>query len=277
MPLLHMHSSTKQLASALTVPCARVMLGVLMSAMLAWALGCRSASSQSAPPNGIDTVSVRIIPGPSPAMSRLVTNIESIPLLARSSEAELIVLLADSSSMRFPLVMTSMGAPGESKSVTTMITADLPSQVLSGMLDLSVRASIDSKERLYNVRAEIDTAALELSPSLTMNADGTYRFGLRVTRRRLVPGEYFPSSEQLRVTVYNGKGSLVWSSDHGMAFLSVVMPVEPELNGASHQYTLDWNARASDGSKAPSGRYRVQLMLPVRPAPYSCSLDVVLP
>lgn len=253
-------------------------LGLLVFAAIVLPLtSCRSASNGAVQQVSSDTVWMRIIPGATPAALRVVTEQRSVPLLSGSTETELRILSADSTMSRYRLDMTSMGAPGKTETLTSMITADIPAGALANALEMSVRTTADSKERIYAVSAEIDTAALELMPSVTRQNDGTYQFLLRATRRRIVPGEYFPSSEQLRIAIFNGKGATVWSSNDGMAFLTVVMPVEPALQGASHLYTLDWNAMASDGVRLPSGRYRVQLTLPARPAPYTCFLDVVLP
>ncbi len=259
------------------LPRARVLrtLVLLTLASLTW--GCGTASQDLTSRVLSDTISVRIVPGPTPAALRVVTEQTSVPLLSGSTEAELRIRAADSTVMRYPLAFASMGAPGRTETLTTMITADIPAELAANALEMSIRATADSKERIFSVRAQVDTAALELTPSMTKQSDGTYQFLLRATRRRIIPGEYFPSSEQLRIAIYNGKGASVWSSNDGMAFLTVVMPVEPALQGASHLYTLDWNGMSSQGARLPSGRYRVQLTLPVRPAPYSCFLDVVLP
>lgn len=272
-----MSLSSKSLILPITMPRAWVICSLVLFTIANAMWGCASASQERTSGVITDTIAVRMVPGASRAALRVVTEQKSVSLLSGTTEAELRVLSADSTVLRYPLTFTSMGAPGKTETLTTMITADLPSEIAAGAIEMSISAKADSKERTFAVSALVDTAALELAPSMTRQNDGTYQFMLRATRRRIVPEEYFPSSEQLRIAIFSAKGATVWSSNDGMAYLTVVMPVEPALQGASHLYSLDWNGMASDGARLPTGRYQVQLTLPVRPAPYSCFLDVVLP
>jgi len=108
-------------------------------------------------------------------------------------------------------------------------------------------------------------------------ADSTIEVGA-IAKRVFVPqGEYLPTSESFRVLISDGKGSVVWRSDAGMAFLSVVASVEPQAANAIHRYVMPWNGRDLAGLEIPPGEYHADILVPARPNPYTTSINFTWP
>lgn len=210
--------------------------------------------------------------------------------LKRASQLTLLVFRANSTD-EFPMSMTSMGAPGRSETVTTMITGSFSSAALRGYDSLGIVAQLDGENVHYGVEPKTaqdvshydishdpaDTFAVKLLVSYRRNADSTITFTARALRQRAVEGEYFPSSEHLRLRLINGKGQIVWASNVGMAFLTMVSSVEPTVAGGFHDYTADWNGMADDGLPPPAGTYRLEVLLPVKPLAYATIVELRLP
>ncbi len=224
-----------------------------------------------------EALTVKVLPAPNESVFRVVLAAIDAQKLSGASGADVLIEGGDSAAKRFPLTITSMGAPGRAETVSTSAFADIPADLLRGATQMKLVAVIGGREHLYEAIVDVDTSALALLPQVARSDDSGYVFTLRATRRRTVPGEYFPSSEQLRISVVNMKGATVWSSDQGLAFLTVVMPVEPEQMGATYVYQQEWNGITIDGESLPPGRYRVVFLLPVRPLPYSQTLDITVP
>lgn len=122
------------------------------------------------------------------------------------------------------------------------------------------------QQRQWVQRWHID-GALELAPELEADSEGV-SFRLRVRRLQSVPAEYFPSSERLRIELFEGTKRL-WGSQDGVAFLQVIGAVEPTQLGAESVYEYRWNGRLRSAEQLPPGVYAVRLSLPVRPRSYS--------
>lgn len=141
--------------------------------------------------------------------------------------------------------------------------AALPERVL-------LEYAVESKEGVVRgsqwVQRMHRHGALVLVPEVEERGD-TVLFRLRVRRLQLVAGEYFPTSERLRVEIFHGVKKL-WSSADGVAFLQVLGEVEPRLPGEEAVYEYRWNGRLASGERLPEGRYSVRLTLPVRPEGY---------
>ncbi len=114
------------------------------------------------------------------------------------------------------------------------------------------------------------SGALVLAPSVEVSDSGV-TFRLRARRVQPVAGEYFPSSERLRVELFQG-GKRWWSSAEGVAFLQVIGAVEPTEVGAEVEYSLRWDGRLPTGERLPAGDYQLRLTLPARPQEYVLEL-----
>lgn len=110
-----------------------------------------------------------------------------------------------------------------------------------------------------------------LEGSVENVTDTSAVFVALASRQRTIPDEYFPSSEKLRVTLLRD-GAIVWSSVQGQFFAQAIYPVEPNLPGKVKRYELLWNGLDNNGKPLPPGDYTAQLMLPVRPYPYSTTI-----
>lgn len=122
-----------------------------------------------------------------------------------------------------------------------------------------------------------DAEALLLTPFTTATSDSTIEIGVIAKRIYVPPGEYLPSSENFRVVISDPKGSVVWRSDAGMAFLSVVGNVEPRQTNQVQRYALPWNGRDLQQSIVDPGDYSVTFIIPARPKPYSATSKMQWP
>lgn len=114
-------------------------------------------------------------------------------------------------------------------------------------------------------------STITLAGSVEKVTDSSAVFVALAERHRIIPQEYFPSGERLRVTILDG-GSIVWSSEQGQFFTQALSPVEPKFIAQVKRYELEWNGKNRQGEPLPPGRYTVQLMLPVKPHPYSSTI-----
>lgn len=112
---------------------------------------------------------------------------------------------------------------------------------------------------------------ITLAGSIEKMTDTSVLFIAIAERHRIIPQEYFPSGERLRVTILDG-GSIVWSSELGQFFTQAISPVEPKFVAQVKRYEIEWNGKNRQGEPLPPGRYTVQLMLPVKPHPYSTTI-----
>lgn len=215
-------------------------------------------------------------------------------ILGSSQDIALLFVQSDKTIAKVPMTVTSMGAPGRSETATTTITCRLKTSAVpkhdSMLLEVTnngriQRYGIDHDPLLHTIHtlhsqpidgAPTDTSAVQLLTSYAQDGK-EYTFTATALRRREVPGEYFPSSEQLRIRIINGKGAVVWSSNEGLAFLTMVYPVEPAAVGQMHEYSLTWNGLQSDGSPISAGRYTIEYTLPVKPLPYSTTVSGTFP
>lgn len=149
--------------------------------------------------------------------------------------------------------------------------------------DLFFIFEIKTSKEVYEIRkmaAEIDKiqnktseAPLELIPSVSMQSDSTAVFSITATRLTNVVNEYIPSSEEFRVEILTAKGNLVWSSNFGMNYLQVILPVKPEKIGDTYKYSLEWNGQTNKGVPATPGNYTANLIIPARPNQYSSTIQ----
>ncbi|MBU3678562.1 MAG: hypothetical protein FGM32_03030 [Candidatus Kapabacteria bacterium] len=215
-------------------------------------------------------------------------------LLGSSQQVSLLLVQADETIAKMPMEFTSMGAPGRSETVTTTMTVRTQTMALpkyDSMVVEVVKNGVIQRYGVVQSRLQVTTRTLTLQPNGPVAADTSalqlltsysqdgkqYTFTATAHRRRQVPGEYFPSSEQLRIRIINGKGAVVWSSSEGLAFLTMIYPVEPSGVGEMHEYSLTWNGVQSDGTPLPAGLYTVEYTLPVKPLAYSTSVTGEFP
>ena len=170
----------------------------------------------------------------------------------------------------------SSGAPHSSPS--SIVRCKLPRDI--DYTTMQIGLELGSIFTVYPALiASGDTSGLILVPFIQRaddSDDSSYTLGVNARRNRLVDGEYLPSSEDLRVTVRRGL-DVVWQSQTGLAFLTVVMPVRPERIGEQSVYSVDWNGKDADGKQLPAGEYSAELIIPSRPAPYHTQMTFTWP
>lgn len=176
---------------------------------------------------------------------------------------------------------TSMaGTPGVDATILFIGEAhwDTPAAKLSkrAVADISIVNGTD--HIIFRTEIEYQKAEpLDLLPFVTPMADSSVEIGA-IAKRIFVPqGEYLPTSESFRVLISDGKGSVVWRSDAGMAFLSVVTNVEPQSANAIHRYVMPWNGRDLGGQELPPGEYHADVIVPARPKSYTASINFTWP
>ena len=123
----------------------------------------------------------------------------------------------------------------------------------------------------------VETSAVELSPFQHATDDDAIELGAYVQRVWLPEEEYLPSSEEVRVTVFDGSGNEVWNSGSGMAFLTMISSVKPQERGEVMVVSRVWNGTTLSGATVPSGTYTAEIRIPAVPFPYSATMDVQWP
>jgi hypothetical protein len=113
------------------------------------------------------------------------------------------------------------------------------------------------------------TAMFDLTPSIGDITDSSATFYLKAERLKTKMGEYFPTSETLRVQILSKKGVLEWSSDNNMNFLQVITSVLPVNLGEPYTYSVKWNGRKNDGTPLKKGTYNAIMMLVMNPRIYT--------
>lgn len=270
----------------------RLAVGALLVALL---YGCAgTGQQQQAVQQASNRIGIVVTTDSSTMTEFVILRPAQDTLLGSSQKVFLLFLHSDTTILKMPMTVTSMGAPGRLETVTTTITCRVAADALPEHDSLAVEATTNGHIARYGVDRDTsglivrthtsksivgtpkDTSALQLLTSFSH--DGSeYTFTATALRRREVPGEYFPSSEQLRIRIINGKGAVVWSSNEGLAFLTMVYPVEPAAVGQMHEYSLTWNGLQSDGTPISAGRYMIEYTLPVKPLPYSTTVSGTFP
>ncbi len=199
------------------------------------------------------------------AERQALRSVQRIHVALRSPEGELLgeaTLVPNVGGMAHESGEASLVLQGEA--LLQRAPATIPARVL---LDYELESSSRVvRQKRWVQRWHID-GALELAPELEVDSQGVL-FRVRARRLRPVEGEYFPSSERLRVELFAG-GKRLWGSQDGVAFLQVIGAVEPTEVGAEHVYEYRWHGRLGTGQRPSPGVYEVHLSLPVRPRSYS--------
>jgi hypothetical protein len=135
-------------------------------------------------------------------------------------------------------------------------------------LFLSVNCSSTKTSNALNESKE----PMTLVPSVKEQTSDYIAFSLNATRNKTVEGEYLPSSEDLRIFIFDSKGAIVWNSSHNMNYLMVIGEVLPIKIGASHEYIGHWNKKDNNGKSIQPGSYTAKLIIPAVPNNYSIDL-----
>jgi hypothetical protein len=122
-----------------------------------------------------------------------------------------------------------------------------------------------------------DANPVVLRPFYQYVNDSAVVLGTTVRRLFVPDGEYLPSRENVRVHVRDSSGSVVWQSDEGLMFSTMITTVEPQEPGAMATVQLTWSGRTSSGRSVPTGNYVADIMIPARPFPYQTSLSFPWP
>ena len=172
-------------------------------------------------------------------------------------------------TVTFAVEHTGNPGGGDAQSVGNAVW-DTPTakKSTSAVGDISVLTASDHLVFRQNIEYSV-TEALFLTPFATTTSDTTIEIGALAKRIYMPAGEYLPSSENFRVIIVDSKGTVVWRSDAGMSFLSVVGNVEPRQINKVQRYALSWNGRDLQRNVVESGDYRVDFIIPARPTSYS--------
>lgn len=131
---------------------------------------------------------------------------------------------------------------------------------------------------IYRYVLEFEEAeAMELVPFTTPIGEALAEIGCHAKRFYVPPGEHLPSSENFRVIISDSTGRVVWRSDAGSAFLSVVTTVEPQVPNTSEKYSIEWNGVDLSGQPVPDGRYGVEMIIPAKPKSYRTKTEILWP
>lgn len=172
------------------------------------------------------------------------------------------------------------GAPGVDATVHVIGDASWDTRTArassSAVADISVVTA--TTHLIFRVPLEYTEAVpMELTPFSLARADTLIEVGAMVKRIYVPPGEYLPSSETFRVVISDEKGYVVFRSDAGMAFLSVISSVEPQTPNQMQRYAVPWNGRDLRGNVVPDGKYLVELIIPAVPRSYSAKSELQWP
>lgn len=175
---------------------------------------------------------------------------------------------------------SNAGAPGVNQTVSIVGSASWDTRPARKSTECVVDVGVLTAEEhlIYRQRLKYEAAdPMELSPFTQAVSDTLIEIGA-IARRMFVPtGEHLPSSENLRVIISDAKGNVVWRSDAGQAFLSLMSSVEPQITGQMQRYTMPWLGRDLQGNRVPDGTYKAEVIIPARPNPYRTSIDVPWP
>lgn len=175
---------------------------------------------------------------------------------------------------------SNAGAPGVNQTVHIVGSASWDTRAARRSTECVVDVGVLTAEEhlIYRQHLKYEAAdPMELSTFTQAVSDTLIEVGV-IARRMFVPtGEHLPSSENFRVIISDGKGTVVWRSDFGQAFLSLMSSVEPQITGQMQRYTMPWFGRDMQGNRVPDGTYKAELIIPARPNPYRASVDVSWP
>ncbi len=148
----------------------------------------------------------------------------------------------------------------------------MKSLVYFGIILLIMSLSVNCSSTKTSNSSNDTKEPMTLKPSIKEQTSDYITFSLKATRNKVIDGEYLPSSEDLRIMVYDSRGALVWNSSRDMNFLMVIGEVQPTKVGATHEYIGHWNKKDHSGKSLPPGIFTAKLIIPSMPNNYSIDL-----
>ncbi len=153
-----------------------------------------------------------------------------------------------------------------------------PSAAASASAQSEVSVLTSSDHLVYSQAISYQPATpLDMLPFSYRTSDSLLTVGVVAVRVFTPKGEYLPSSERVRLIISDQKGNVVWRSDAGMQYMTLVGQVEPTLEGRTEQYTSQWNGVDLQGNAVRPGTYECEIVIPARPTPYSVRTSVQWP
>lgn len=175
---------------------------------------------------------------------------------------------------------TMAGTPGTDETILFIGEGlwDTPAARASRSAVAKVSIVTATDHLIFETNIEYQKAEpIDLRPFATAVGDSAIDIGVMAKRIFVPQGEYLPTSESFRVLISDGKGGVIWRSDAGLAFLSVVTLVEPQNANAIHRYVMPWDGRDIGGQKVAEGEYHADCIIPARPKPYTASISFTWP
>ncbi|MBI2793316.1 MAG: hypothetical protein HYX66_01540 [Ignavibacteria bacterium] len=158
------------------------------------------------------------------------------------------------------------------------VTWDTKAAILSTSCWVDVGVVTAEEHLIFLQHLEYEDALpMELTPFTNAVSDTIVEVGAMARRIYVPPGEYLPSSENFRVVISDGKGRVVYRSDYGASFLTLITTVEPQTPNQVQRYAIPWNGRDLEGSAVPDGTYRADVIIPANPKPYVAFIEVPWP
>lgn len=176
--------------------------------------------------------------------------------------------------------MLPMGTPSEDDVVLVSGEAYMDSPTIRSATDIWIDVSvINSTDQLvFRQKVEfVPATPLELTPFATPAGAASIELGATVKRIYLPTNEYLPSAERFRIIVSDSSGAVVWRSDAGLSYSTIVLNVEPRHSGETDRQAITWNGKSLSGTIIPPGRYRADMSIPARPTPYTTSIEFSWP
>ncbi len=123
------------------------------------------------------------------------------------------------------------------------------------------------------IRLNDNPEILSLFPVILNENDKSIEFAVLAVRNK-IKEEFIPSSEELRLEVLNFKGRQIYSSQTGINFLQIILPVFPENIGNYYLYKQTWDFKTDENNLVVPGKYTINLMIPALPTPYKVNLTL---
>lgn len=172
------------------------------------------------------------------------------------------------------------GDPAKDEAVNVVGEAFWDSPTIRKASEVWVDVSVInvSDQLVFKQKVEfVPTIPLVLTPFATPAGQSSIEIGADVKRIFLPANEYLPSAERFRVIISDSTGAVVWRSDGGVSYATIVLNVEPRSAGEADRQSIKWDGRHLSGSTVPPGRYRADMMIPARPTPYQTSIEFTWP
>jgi len=132
----------------------------------------------------------------------------------------------------------------------------------------AIYALTQNYSKLFNQIHVSCNRTLYLIPFNIKTGATKYVFGTVAIRRKIVDGEYLPSSEDFRAEIFNFKGKALWSSNYRKNYMTMIQKVQPLAVDSAYLYTITWNGRQNGKRKIDARDYQLRLTIPAKPKPY---------